>query len=74
MGQRGEIRIKNVNLSFRPTFYSFFVVFHHKTCVFIIFIFFFDKVSNLRNKILTNQKQELVVRHRQWNCIVMMEK
>ena len=35
-------------------------VFHHKICVFIIFISFSDKVSNFRNKILTNQKRELV--------------
>ena len=36
------------------------VYLHHKICVFIIYISFFDEVSNFR-RILTNQKQELVV-------------
>ena len=39
----------------------FLLFFHHKICVFVIFISFFDKVSNFRNSILTNQKRELVV-------------
>ena len=55
-----------------------FFVFHYKICVFIIFIsffisffffFFFDEVSNFRNRILTNQKRELVVSNCQLNCI-----
>ena len=53
-------------------FFGFFfvvVVFHHKICVFIIFISFFDEVSNFRNSILTNQKRELVVSNCQWHCI-----
>ena len=37
------------------------VIFYHKVFVFIIFISFSDKVSNFRNRILTNQKRELVV-------------
>ena len=37
----------------------FFVFFHHKICVFIIFISFLDEVY----KIPTNQKQELVVQN-----------
>ena len=52
------------------TFRHFFAVFHHKICVFIIFISFFDKVSNFRNSILTNQKRELVVYKCQWNCML----
>ena len=53
-----------------------FFIFHYKICVFIIFIsfflsffFFFDEVSNFRNRILTNQKRELVVSNCQLNCI-----
>ena len=33
----------------------------------MIFISFFDEVSNFRNRILTNQKHELVVSNCQWN-------
>ena len=40
------------------------VVFQPKICVFIIFISFFDEVSNFRDRILKNQKQELVIRNR----------
>ena len=43
------------------TFSAFFVVFHHKICVLIIFIYFFDEVSNFRNRMLNNQKREMVV-------------
>ena len=32
-----------------------FVVFHQKICIFIIFIYFLDKVSSLHNIILRNQ-------------------
>ena len=52
-----------------------FFVFHYKICIFIIFIsfflssFFFDEVSNFRNRILTSQKRELVVFKCQLNCI-----
>ena len=53
-----------------------FFIFHYKICVFIIFIsfflsffFFFDEVSNFRNRILTNQKRELVVSNCQLKCI-----
>ena len=46
------------------------VIFYHKVFVFIIFISFSDKVSNFRNRILTNQKRELVVSNCQRNCIL----
>ena len=36
----------------------------------IIFISFFDEVSNFRKRILTNQKYELVVPNCQWNSMV----
>ena len=54
-GQWGEF-IKQCYLMHLCTF-----VFHHKICVFIIFISFFDEVSNFRNRILTNQKWEYVI-------------
>ena len=47
--------------------------FHHKICFFIICISFSDEVSNFRNRILTNQKQELVFQNRQWNCMLAQE-
>ena len=50
-------------------FWHFGFVFDHKICVFIIFISFFDEKLNFRNRILTNQKRELVVSNCQWNCM-----
>ena len=49
---------------------TFYIVFHHKICVVIIFVSFFDEVLNSRNRILTNQKQELVIRNCQWNYML----
>ena len=48
----------------------FFLIFHHKICVFIILISFSDKVSNFHNGILTNLKLELVVSSCQRNCMI----
>ena len=51
------------------TFSTFFViVFHQKIRVLIIFISYFDEVSNFCNRILTNQKPELVIRNCHLNC------
>ena len=56
---------------FTYTFLAFLfvvaVIFHQKICVFIIIISFFDVVSNFCNRILTNQKPELVIGNCQWN-------
>ena len=47
-------------------------------CVFFIFIsfffffFFFDEVSNFHNRILTNQRPELVMRNYLWNCMLII--
>ena len=60
-GQWDEFRIKNAFFGF------YFVLFLHKISVFIIFVSFFDKESNFRGRISTNQKQELVVQNCQWN-------
>ena len=48
-------------------FLAFLVIFHHKICVFIIFISFFDEASNFCHRISTNKKQELVIYNSQWN-------
>ena len=66
-GQWGEFKIKNVIYCFHVPFKHFFVVFHHKVCVFIIFGSFFDKVPNFRIRKLLNQKQEFTIRNCQSN-------
>ena len=38
------------------------------------FHFFFDEVSNFRNRILTNQKPEYVIRNCQWNSMLRLYK
>ena len=59
------VTIQNATLYFHLLSWNFF--FQKKTA--IIFIsFFFDEVSNFRNRILTNQKQEYVMKNCQWNC------
>ena len=70
-GQWGKVRVKNATLCLRKLFLSFFVVFHEKKLAFIIPIFAVDEASNFRDKILTNQKSELVVRNFQWNCMLV---
>ena len=57
--QWGEFRIKNAVYNFHVLSWRFFVVSRHKIFVFVIFISFYDEVSNFRNRILTNQKHEL---------------
>ena len=57
-GQWDELRIKNATLCFHIFFWHFFVAFHHKSYVFIIFISFLDEVLNFRNRILINQKYD----------------
>ena len=54
----GQVHSKECYILFTDSFLAFFVDFHQKMCVFIIFISFFDEVSNFRNRILTNQKPE----------------
>ena len=55
-------------------FILFWHFFHHKICVFMIFISFFDEISNIRCRILTNQTEELVIRSCHWNCITIRKK
>ena len=74
-GSVGQVHKKVLPNTFINLFGIFFVVvfvvvvFHHKICLFIIFISFFDKVSNLHNRILTNQKHKFLVSNCQWNCM-----
>ena len=69
MGHCGEFIIKILLNGFNYLFDIFVVVFHHKICVFVIFISFFDEVSNFRNRLLTNQKHEFVASYCQCRCI-----
>ena len=48
-------------------FFTFFVIFRLKNVSFIVFIYFFEEVSNLCKRISTSQKQKLVIRNCQWN-------
>ena len=61
MGQWGEFRIKNAN-------YVYIIIFHQKNC-FYYFHFYFNETSNFGNRILANQKQELIIKNSQWNSI-----
>ena len=64
--QWGRVPSKECYSIFTYIFWHFFVVFHQKNCIFVIFISFFDEKSNFRNRILTNQRHELVIRNSQW--------
>ena len=73
-GSVRRVKNKSTTLSFHLLFWHFFVIFHHQNCGFIIFISFFDELSNFCNRILTKQKQEFVVQNCQWNCKVKLSK
>ena len=79
-GSVGRVQIKNATLSVMSSyiFYAFFFLlffsFHHEICVFIIFISFFDEVANFQNRILTSQKQKLVIRIFQSNFVTVSPK
>ena len=55
-----EFRVKNATLCLQ------------KNC-FYHFHLYFDKVSNFSNRILTNQKPELVIKNCQWNCMLVSD-
>ena len=40
-----------------------------KLCFYHFHLFFFEILSNFRNRIITNRKLELVIRNCQWNCM-----
>ena len=78
-GSVGRVQIKNATLSVLSSdicyaFFSYFFSFHHEICVFIIFISFFDEVANFQNRILTSQKQKLVIRIFQSNFVTVSPK
>ena len=50
-------------------FLFFIIKFVFLSFSFLSFFIFFDEVPNFRNRILTNQKRELVVSNCQLNCI-----
>ena len=66
---RGEFRVKNVALCLHVCL-AFFVAFHQKDCVFIIFISLFDELSNFSERLQTSWKPESVIRNCQWNCML----
>ena len=68
-GQLDKLTVKNATLCFYIYFLDIFLLFFFKKIVFITFISFFDEVSNFHNKLLGNQKPELVIRNFQWNCM-----
>ena len=61
--------IKKMLLNTVIHFLGFFLLFFIMKFVFYHFISFFDEVSNFCNRILTNQKHELVVSNCQRNCM-----
>ena len=59
--------IERFECYFNALIRHFFVHFHQKSCVFVTLIsFFFNEVSSFRNRILTNQTPELVIRICKW--------
>ena len=65
----GQVQSKECYFMFTYTFVTLSCCFSLKKCVFIIFTFFSDEVSSFRNKMLTNFKQELIIKNCQWNCM-----
>ena len=60
-------RVQNKASCIHIFFWIFFSFINYKICVFIIVSSLFDEVSNFSIRILTNQKQKLVIRTCQWN-------
>ena len=69
-GSVGRVQSKDCCIMFTYTFFCIFVVVFHQKICFYHFHFFFDKVSNLRNRILTNQKPELMIINCHWNSML----
>ena len=71
-GSVGRVQIKNATLSVLSSdiFYAFCSYF----LVFIMNISFFDEVANFQNRILTSQKQKLVIRIFQSNFVTVSPK
>ena len=67
----GDITIKNSTLILIYIYFFDinFCCFSSKSLCFYHSYFFFDEISNFRNRILTNQKLEQVIRNCQRNCM-----
>ena len=61
-----RVQSKMKTLYFRLHFCQYFHFFHHAICVLIHF-------QNLRNKVLNNQKQDLVVQNCMINCSIISD-
>ena len=70
-GEWGEFRMKNV-ICIYIYFYGISSLGFLKKIDFQS-VLISDEVSNFCNRILTNQKQELVVRNCQWNCMIIKQ-
>ena len=70
-GPRGQKQSEECYFMFTCTFVAFFCCFLLKKCIFINFFSFFAGVSNFHNRILPNQKPELVIRDCQRNYILL---
>ena len=69
-GQWEQVQSKECHFLFTYTFLAFFIfLVSSKILYFFHFHSFFDEVSNFWNRILTNQKPEVVIRNCQWNCM-----
>ena len=71
MSQWEQFRIKNTTYAFIAFFGIFVVVFLQKVCVFLVFISFFDEISNFCSRISPNQRHEQVIQSCQWNCMLI---
>ena len=69
-GSVGRFQNKECYIMFCIRFRDIFIVFHYEICVFIIFVSFLHEVSNFRNRKLTNQNQQLMIRNCQWNFML----
>ena len=70
-GHWGKFWVKNTILCLHIIFWHFFLFCFSSKVFFLIFISFLDKVSNFRNRILTNQKPELVIWNYHSQCMII---
>ena len=66
-GSLGLAQSKKCHFMFSYIFWAYLLFFIIKFGVFVTCISFLDEVSNYRNRILTNQKKEYVIRNFQRN-------
>ena len=67
--QWGEFKLNTLLYVFIYFFSTFLLFFIINFLILSFSFLFFDEVSNFRNRILTNQKHELVDSNCQWNCM-----